>query len=107
MFEAYYKDSLKISKDSLINILNENMKFSFGKMELTTVDTLLLVGESEKKIMIDSARSTCKNMSNCIGYIVKKAGHGIPYEQDDIFNALVSNFLQGGTTKISEDVIEI
>lgn len=107
MFEAYYTDSLKISKDSLINILYENMKFSFGKMELTTVDTLLLVGENEKKIMIDSARSTYKKMNNCISYIVKNAGHGIPYEQGDIFNALVSNFFEGGTTKISEDVIEI
>ncbi len=107
MLEAYYTDTLKISKDSLVNILYENMKFSFGKMELTTVDTLLLVGENEKKIMIDSARLTYKNMNNCIGYIVKKAGHGIPFEQADIFNSLVSNFLEGVTTIIGEAVIEI
>ncbi|WP_026476813.1 alpha/beta fold hydrolase [Alkaliphilus transvaalensis] len=105
MFEAYYTDSLKISKNSLVNILYENMKFSFGKMEQTTVDTLLLVGENEKKIMIDSARLTYSNMSNCIGYIVKKAAHGIPYEQADIFNVLVSNFFEGITTNISDAVI--
>lgn len=106
MFESYYVDSLKVSKKTLLNIIYENLKFSFSKIHIPEIDTLLLAGEKEKKIILDSIRITNKNMNNSTGYIVKKAGHGIPYEQSDLLNKLVSNFLEG-TTTISEDLINI
>lgn len=101
MFNLYFSDSLKMSEHTLINILNENISFSFDAKNKTSVDTLLLVGAKEKKVMHESIHKTFKNLESARGYIVKHAGHGIPYEKSDLFNRVALKFLEG--KKIEEE----
>lgn len=93
MIDLYYNDSLKISKATLCNILSENMNFSFKKLDKTWDNTLILVGEKEKKVMIDSAQIIHEMIPLSLGYIVKNAAHGIPYEQAVLFNKIAYSFI--------------
>jgi len=93
MFHDYYKDSLKMSKETLSRILYENSNYIFQNKSKAKVDTLILVGENEKKIMKQSARKNKALLENSIGYIVKNASHGIPYEQSDLINYVVECFI--------------
>ncbi|WP_404661374.1 alpha/beta fold hydrolase [Haloimpatiens myeolchijeotgali] len=93
MFDDYYKDSLKISKETFSHILYENSNYSFQNKSRVKVDTLILVGENEKKIMKESANKNKALLENSIGYIVKNASHGIPYEQSDLLNYAVDCFI--------------
>lgn len=95
MFDDYYKDSLKMSKETLSHILNENSNYSFKNNSRVKVDTLILVGENEKKIMKESASKNKALLENSLGYIVKNASHGIPYEQSDLLNYAVECFISG------------
>jgi len=94
MFELYYKDSLKITKETLYNVLCANMSFSFDEELQKSLPTLHLVGEKEKKIMFGSMAKSLSRCSNSCGYVVRDAGHGIPYEQPRVFNKAVLAFLQ-------------
>lgn len=91
-FEDYYKDSLKITKGTLINITKENMSFNFDK-EVDGIPTMILVGEREKNIMKKSAHKTAKFIKKSRYYIIKDAGHGIPYENPQLFNRLLTDFI--------------
>ena len=91
-FEDYYNDSLKISIETLKNITKENMEFNFDKI-VAGIPTLILTGEKERGIMRKSAEKTSKYIKGSKYYIVKGAGHGIPYEKPDIFNELLMSFI--------------
>lgn len=93
MFEKYYKDSLKISKVTLLNILSENMNFEFLSTK-NEVEVLILVGENEKKIMKRSAAKTLGLMKTSKAYIIRNASHGIPFEQPELFNTMISSFIE-------------
>ena len=67
-FEDYYKDSLKISKETLENITKENMKFNF-ETTISDIPTLILTGEREKRIMKKSAEKTSKLIKGSKYYI--------------------------------------
>lgn len=96
MFDDYYRDSLKMSKETFSHILYENSNYSFQNNSKVKVNTLILVGENEKKIMKQSASKNKALLENSIGYIVKNASHGIPYEQSDLLNYVVECFINGG-----------
>ena len=91
-FEEYYNDSLKVSKETLVNITKENMSFNFDKI-VCGIPTLILTGEREKRIMKKSADKTTKYIKGSKSYIVKGAGHGIPYEKPELFNELLISFI--------------
>ena len=95
MFETYYQDSMKISKNTLRNILFENSNLDFNNKSNAKVDSLILVGDREKSIMRKSAMKTKSVLNNSIGYIIKIASHDIPYKQSDLFNHLVECFISG------------
>lgn len=106
MFEDYYKDSLKVSKETLSHILYENSNYSFENKSKVKVDTLILVGENEKKIMKESAIKNKALLENSVGYIVKNAAHGIPYEQSDLLNYVVDSFINGKEI-VHDNLIEL
>ena len=97
-FEKYYGDSLKISKKILTRIIEESMSFNFND-KVTDIPTLILVGEKEKGIMIKSAKKTLSMVENSLGYVVKGASHGIPYEKKDVFNGLLFDFFEDNELK--------
>lgn len=91
-FEDYYNDTLKLSKETLINITKENMSFNFDK-KVSKIPTLILTGEREKRIMKKSADKTARYIKESESFIIKDAGHGIPYEKPELFNELLMRFI--------------
>lgn len=84
-----------MQKETLSHILYENSNYNFQNKSKAKVDTLILVGQNEKKIMKESATKNKVLLENSIGYIVKNASHGIPYEQSDLLNYVVECFISG------------
>ena len=86
MFERYFEDSFKISKQSLINITLSNGNYKLkNSIKNTKSKVLIIVGEKELKIMIKSAKLLKEYISDSELYIVKNMGHGeislVDYEQ--------------------------
>jgi len=96
LFEQYYRDSVNISKQSLINITLSNGNYEF-KESLIDVETkvLIIVGSKELKIMKKSANKLHKIIENSEIYFADKMGHGelslVHYDQ---YLKLIKNFLK-------------
>lgn len=101
MFDKYYSDSLKLSKETFKNILYENANYSFENKLRVNINTLILIGEKEKKIMKASAIKNKDLLTNSLIYAVKNASHGIPYEQSELLNYTIKQFLNN--EKILDD----
>lgn len=77
MFERYFEDSCKISKQSLINIALSNGNYKLkDSIKNTKSKVLIIVGEKELKIMIKSAKLLEEYISDSHLYTVKSMGHG-------------------------------
>jgi pimeloyl-ACP methyl ester carboxylesterase len=77
MFERYYYDSLKLSKQSLVNMILSNGTYKL-KQNIENIKTkvLVIVGEKEINILKKSAKILNKKISNSVMYLAKKMGHG-------------------------------
>lgn len=93
MFEDYFKDSLLLSKETLINIMKENQTFSFTGTRLQGEHVHFLVGSTELKMMKDSVLKTHKIVKGS-SFTELNAGHGIPYEMPDKLNELIETLLK-------------
>jgi pimeloyl-ACP methyl ester carboxylesterase len=94
LFEQYYEDSLKITKESLINITlsngNYNLKSSISN---TKARVLVIVGEKELGIMKKSATKLHKAIADSELYIAPNMGHGgISLLYPDKYVDLIVNF---------------
>ncbi len=77
MFERYYQDSLKITKQSLINITLSNGNFHLkNSISNTSAKVLIIVGEGEIGIMKKSARRLQEVIRNSELYIAPAMKHG-------------------------------
>ena len=77
MFEQYYQDSLKISKQSLINITLSNGNYNLKRrIPNTKSKVLVIVGEKEIGIMKKSAKKIHEAVSGSKLYIAPKMKHG-------------------------------
>lgn len=77
MFEIYYKDSLKISKQSLINITLSNGNYELKhSISNTKAKVLIIVGEKEISIMKKSAQRLHDEIRGSELYIAPKMKHG-------------------------------
>lgn len=96
LFEQYYRDSLDISKQSLINIALSNGNYEL-KDSLIDVETkvLIIVGSKELKIMKKSANKLHEAIPNSDLFIADNMGHGefsqVQYNQ---YLKLIKNFLK-------------
>jgi len=77
MFETYYQDSLKISKQSLINITLSNGMYDL-KEEIanTQAKVLIIVGEKELSVMKKSARKLFETIPGSELYVAPGMKHG-------------------------------
>jgi pimeloyl-ACP methyl ester carboxylesterase len=77
MFEQYYQDSLKISRQSLINITISNGNYTLKKdIWDGQATTLIIVGSKELGIMKKSAETLYRVVPNSTLHIAKNMGHG-------------------------------
>jgi hypothetical protein len=77
LFEKYYQDSLRISKQSLINITLSNGNYPLRpSIADTTAKSLILVGEKEIKIMKKSAASLHQTIKGSSLFVAPKMKHG-------------------------------
>ncbi|MEG2090892.1 alpha/beta hydrolase [Niameybacter sp.] len=77
LFETYYQDSLKISKQSLINITLSNGNYSLkNSITNTTAKILIIVGGKEISVMKKSATLLHNTLNGSSLYIVPKMKHG-------------------------------
>ncbi len=108
MFEAYYQDSLLISGKTLTNILISNLNFEFiGISGTLSQNTLVIVGENEKKMMIQSAEKTASLLRNIAYYEFASAGHGIPYEMPQQLNDLIEHFVMNNLVDFHSNDVKV
>jgi pimeloyl-ACP methyl ester carboxylesterase len=95
MFEQYFQDSLKITKQSLINITRSNGNYSLkGSIADTKSKVLIIVGENEIGLMKKSARRLHETIKGSELQIAAAMKHG---EMDlcypDKFVEIIRNFI--------------
>lgn len=77
LFETYYQDSLKITKQSLINMTLSNGNYALkNTITNTTAKTLIIVGGKEMSVMKKSASLLHSALKGSSLYIVPKMKHG-------------------------------
>ena len=77
LFENYYEDSCRMTKESLINITRSNGDYSMpSTLCKTKAKTLILVGEKELSIMKKSAALLHNTINGSLLKIIEKSGHG-------------------------------
>ena len=77
LFETYYQDSLKISKQSLINITLSNGMYDLNEtIANTTAKVLIIVGGKELSVMKKSARRLHKTIPGSELYVAPAMKHG-------------------------------
>lgn len=77
LFEVYYADSSKMSKESLINITISNGSYTLKRsLSETTARVFVLVGEKELKMMTKSALTLSTSMPRCKLEVLINMGHG-------------------------------
>ncbi len=105
MFEAYYKDSSRITKESLINIAKSNGDYSIPPaLGKTTARTLILVGEKELPVVKKSAKALHDTINGSYLKVVKNAGHGeISLTQTDRYIDLLKHLFSNPLDKERND----
>ena len=77
MFPTYYEDSLKITKESLINITLSNGDYILkDSIKDNTAKILIIVGEKELKIMKKSAAYLHNLIPSSKFYLAEGCSHG-------------------------------
>lgn len=97
LFELYYADSCKMSKQSLINITLSNGNYSLKpEIKNSEANVLILVGEKELGVMKKSARLLNESIPMSKLVIAKGMRHGeISLEHPEQYLRLVRSFLSG------------
>lgn len=96
MFERYYADSLKITKESLINITISNGNYQLkNSISDTKARVLVIVGEKELRIMKKSSRRLHEVIADSELYIASNLGHGgISLLCPERYVVLITDFFQ-------------
>jgi pimeloyl-ACP methyl ester carboxylesterase len=77
LFDKYYKDSIKMTKESLVNITKSNGDYTIPpKLCRTKAKTLILVGEKELPIMKKSAILLHNTINDSLFKVIERSGHG-------------------------------
>jgi len=77
LFESYYQDSSRMTKESLINFTKSNGDYPMpSTLCNTNAKTLILVGEKELSVMKKSASLLHETINGSILKVIEKSGHG-------------------------------
>ncbi len=96
MFERYYQDSIKMTRQSLINMTISNANYDLkDSISNTKSKVLIMVGEKEIGIMIKSAHRLHEVIEGSQLYISLNMKHGeISLRYPDKYIELVKSFLE-------------
>ncbi|MBW6409047.1 alpha/beta fold hydrolase [Clostridium weizhouense] len=94
LFEYYYMDSSRMTKESLINITKSNSEYSISPTLCNTnAKTLILVGENELPVMKKSAKLLHATIKSSSLKVIEKCGHGaISLIHTDMYINLIQRF---------------
>jgi len=94
-FNQYYDDSLKISKQSLTNIILSNGTYSLKSgIEKTKAKVLIITGEKEIGLIKKSAKLLNEKIPASEIFIAKKMGHGeLSMTRPNEYAEIVMNFI--------------
>lgn len=96
LFENYYEDSLRMTKESLINSMKSNSDYSISStLRKTKAKTLILVGEKELSVMKKSATLLHDTIKGSFLEVIEKSGHGeISLVHPDKYLDLLQHFFE-------------
>jgi len=78
MFEDYFRDTVAMKKDSLINLLEDNARYAVpANLKKTTADVLVMCGEKEYGMMKKSAEVLHQTIRKSQLKIIPDCGHGV------------------------------
>jgi pimeloyl-ACP methyl ester carboxylesterase len=99
LFESYYIDSSRMTKESLINITKSNGNYSISpELCNTKAKTIILVGEKELSIMKKSAKLLHDTIKGSSLKVIEKSGHGeISLIHTDRYIDLIKCFFENTT----------
>jgi pimeloyl-ACP methyl ester carboxylesterase len=90
MFEDYFRDSTGMSKESMINMMTDNVRFTVPEnLEKTTADCFVMCGEKEYAMMRKSAAILHDTIKNSKLKLVPNCGHGVSLKFPDQYIQLV------------------
>ncbi|MPM78452.1 hypothetical protein SDC9_125463 [bioreactor metagenome] len=76
-FEQYYQDSVRMSKESLVNMLISNGNYDLPQtIRETTAKVLIIAGDQELKVMIKSAQRLHQTIAGSELYLAEHMRHG-------------------------------
>ncbi|MDP4142931.1 MAG: alpha/beta hydrolase [Bacillota bacterium] len=99
LFESYYEDSLRMTKQTLINITISNGNYSMPSTLCNTkAKTLILVGEKELSVMKKSSLLLNNTICGSFLKVVEKSRHGeISQVYPDKYLDLLQHFFENNT----------
>lgn len=104
MFEDYFCDSRKMSKESLLNIAVDNARYAVPvNLGNTSADVLILCGEKEYGIMKESAELLHRNIKNSTLKMIPDCGHGYSLKSPDGYIELLQRHFTKESSKQRED----
>jgi len=94
-FERYFEESKKMTQEGLIRVLTENMSYQVPA-SFSQADTRILVtvGEKEKGLMQQSARSLVASNRYSVGVVLQQIGHGISLAEPARFNQMLRAWIE-------------
>ncbi|MCR8844755.1 alpha/beta hydrolase [Paenibacillus sp. SC116] len=102
LYETYYNESGRMSKNTFTRIMNENMSFTIPKsFDRANGNILVTVGEKEKKMMKDSMIEIINSNPKCRGFVFPKMGHGVSLAEPELFNHVVEKWIQQDALPLS------
>ena len=98
MVERYYADSLRISKQSLLNMMLSNSSYRLKKgLSNTHANVLVIVGERELGAMKRSAQALHMAIAQSKLYVAPAMKHGeLSLKHPTKYTAILRTFFQGG-----------
>ncbi|KOP68559.1 alpha/beta hydrolase [Bacillus sp. FJAT-18019] len=104
-FEQYYAESLQMSREMLVSVLQENMSYAVSPaIQETTTKLLITVGEKERGSLKKSAEDLEELCVHADRIVFPGIGHGIPLADPGLFNRVVDHWLDTGT--VPEDLTQ-
>jgi pimeloyl-ACP methyl ester carboxylesterase len=96
MLEDYYQDSLKMSKNSLINMMiRSNLSYKMPEsISNSEAKILIICGSKEPKIILKSAELISKTVNGSQKYLIEGMGHGeISLKNSSYYLEILDNFI--------------
>ena len=95
MLENYYLDGMKMSKNSLVNMIRSNSTYQMPESIIESEAEILIVyGSKEPKIIIKSAELLSSKIDGSKKYVAEGMGHGeISLKNGEIYREILDNFM--------------